>query len=248
MASKRISELTQAEDITPDDLFIMEQGGTAKSLTGEVLIKALNAEVLARVEDLEADIADLKYEAIDILSVSNSAGTQELGAVVNELTINWTLNKEPVSQSAAGETVAADARSITLDGLGLTATQSFTVSATDERGAVASATTTVRFLNGVYYGKLASGAELNSAAILGLSRKLQSAKALTFTVDAGDGEQISYALPTRYGTPVFKVGGFEGGFYLAETFLFTNASGYVESYDVWLSDNAGLGSTTVEVS
>jgi hypothetical protein len=44
------------------------------------------------------------------------------------------------------------------------------------------------------------------------------------------------------------VGGFEGGFSKAATFDFTNASGYTESYDVWLSDEMNLGSTSVKVS
>jgi hypothetical protein len=57
-----------------------------------------------------------------------------------------------------------------------------------------------------------------------------------------------FALPTSYGTPLFNVGGFDGGFNLIKTFNFTNYSGHTESYDVWISDNIGLGTTTVKVS
>ena len=51
-----------------------------------------------------------------------------------------------------------------------------------------------------------------------------------------------------FGTPTFKVGGFEGGFNLVKTFDHTNASGATVSYDVWQSTNAGLGNTTVNAA
>jgi hypothetical protein len=96
---------------------------------------------------------------------------------------------------------------------------------------------------------LEDGATIDSAAVLGLTRKLQGSKAITFTANAGATQRIAYAFPARYsGVPVFNVGGFEGGFSLASTFQFTNASGYTETYDVYLSDNVNLGSTTVKVS
>ena len=100
----------------------------------------------------------------------------------------------------------------------------------------------------MYYGVLENGADISSATILSLTRKLQSNKGITFSVNPGATQKIAYAIPTRYGTPNFNVGGFDGGFGLEKTFDFTNASGYTESYDVWLSENVGLGETTVKVS
>ena len=88
----------------------------------------------------------------------------------------------------------------------------------------------------------------DSAFVLTLTKGLQGSKAKTFTVNAGAGQHIYYAIPTRYGTPAFKVGGFDGGFSKAGTIQFKNASGYTESYDIWISDNAGLGNTTVNVA
>lgn len=43
MADRAISDLTSAEQITISDLFLLEQGGTAKKLTGQVLIAFLTA-------------------------------------------------------------------------------------------------------------------------------------------------------------------------------------------------------------
>ena len=205
---------------------------------------ALNNEIITQVQK---DIADLKYVPIDITQIDGGK-TVEMGTVVNDVTVSWTLNKEPASQTLDGVDVEVSARSKAFTSLNLTANKSFTLSVTDERGAKDSASTAISFLNGVYYGVLESGAEVDSGAIIALTRKLQGSKDITFTANAGATQQIIYAIPTRYGTPNFNVGGFDGGFAKAKTFDFTNASGYTESYDVWLSENVGLGSTTVKVS
>ena len=84
--------------------------------------------------------------------------------------------------------------------------------------------------------------------MLALTRVLTASRARSFTVSAGDGQYILFALPVALGVPTFKVGGFEGGFELQGEFDFTNASGHTEAYRLYRSTNAGLGSTTVSVS
>lgn len=188
------------------------------------------------------------YAPIEITSISNSAGTVELGSTVNTVTINWQTSNEPAKQTVNGTEVDKAERTAVLEGLSLTQDSTFTVKVIDERGAIATKSTAVTFLNGVYCGVLQDGAALDSAAILTLTKRLQAGKSIKFSVNAAAGKRIAFALPTRYGTPNFNVGGFDGGFSLAATLDFTNASGYTESYDVWLSDNAGLGQTTVTVT
>lgn len=108
--------------------------------------------------------------------------------------------------------------------------------------------TNISFLNGVYYGAAVAPDAIDSAFVLTLTKTLQGGKGKTFTVNAETGESIFYIIPSRYGTPAFKVGGFDGGFTKTATIQFTNSSGYTESYDVWKSDNTGLGNTTVVVA
>lgn len=197
---------------------------------------------------MQNDIADLKYVAIKITGITNNVGTVEKGSAVESVTINWSLNKDPATQVLDGSNLDATSRSVILDGLDLKTDKTFSLAVTDERSAKATASTGITFLNGVYYGVVSQGATLNSAAILKLTRKLQSGKAITFSATAGTNQQIAYALPASYGTPKFNVGGFDGGFSKTATISFENASGYTESYDVWLSDNTALGSTSVKVS
>lgn len=202
------------------------------------------------IKELQQGLADLQYEPIRLTGVYNSVGTQERGQEIKAIRISWALNKAPVRQTVDGLAVEASAREyiIRLDPpLTWDANRSFEVTCTDERELTTKGSTAPVFYNGVYYGVLTDGVEIDSAAILGLDNQLQAGKGLTFTANAGSLQRIAYALPVRYGTPAFWVGGFEGGFSLAKTFDFKNGSEYTESYNVWLSDNTGLGSTTVEV-
>lgn len=211
---------------------------------------------------INAEIADLKYEEISISSFGitdtvlasgekESNVLVELGAVVDAVTFAWKFSKTPSAVTFGGEAAAVDSDGITKTDLALTGYKSWTLTATDEREATAKKSAAINFKNGVYYGVLADGATLDSAAILSLSRKLQSVKDLTFTVTADDTQRIAYALPTDgYGTPTFKdmETTFPADMYLAETIAFTNASGHTENYDIWLSTNVGLGTITVAVS
>ena len=208
------------------------------------------------------------YKAIAVNSLTlNKDAVYEIGTAVTGLDAAWVLNKAPAEQTITVpeyavtiENIGADVRSTT--GLtGNAATQwngvktqektsgTLTVEliVNDDRGA-ASKTASIQWLNGVYTGAAEAPATIDSSFILTLTKSLQSGKGKTFTVNAATGQYIWYACPVRYGAPNFNVGGFDGGFSKVATLDYTNAVGYTEEYQVWRSDNAGLGSTTVKVS
>lgn len=214
-------------------------------------MSSLSNSVSSLDEAVAAIQAELDYKEIDITKFANSAaGTYEMGRVINSLTISWELNKAPASQTLKGESLGVDVRSKTYTNV--STNQTYSLSVKDERGATDTASSSVTFYNGVYYGVMEDGATINNAAILSLTRKLQGSRGITFTANAGTNKRHAYALPTRYGTPVFKDADTNLGadFYKANSqpIQFTNASGYTESYDVWLSTNKELGSLTVLVS
>lgn len=209
---------------------------------------ASKSVVDALKEAVDAIQAELDYKEIDITKFTNSAaGTYEMGRVINSLTISWELNKAPASQTLKGESLGVDVRSKTYTNV--STNQTYALSVTDERGATDSASSSVSFSNGVYYGALAYGVTPDSAAILTMSKKLQKSRTVDFTVTPGVGKRPAYALPTNgYGTPVFKIGGFEYEWNKIATLQFTNASGYTESYDVWMHSQDVTGSITINVS
>lgn len=216
---------------------------------GDALQEAIfNLDLLtAKVYKLTGDVGDLTYTPIVITSISNSVGVKEIGSKVNDVVVYWSLNKEPISQTLNGEPLDVSESDCYIPGP-FRENREFTLSVTDERDVTDVASTHIQFFNGVYVGVLDQSIEVDSAAVLSLKRNLQGSRTLTFTANAGAVQRIVYALPTRYGTPNFNVGGFDGGFELVKTFDFTNGSGYTESYAVWMSDNAGLGKTTVRVT
>lgn len=196
-----------------------------------------------------ADALDsLLYEPIVISSFNNNVGTKELGVIVSSVAFTWNTNKTPVSITLDGSSIEPSLKTTTLTDLNVTSNKSWTLRVVDEKGTAVTKSTSVSFLNGVYYGiGSVSASDVDSVFILGLTKSLQGGKAKDFSANPGSGQYIYYALPTRYGIPSFYVGGFEGGFDKFTTLNFTNASGYQENYTVYRSTNANLGSTAVSV-
>ena len=197
------------------------------------------------LDTLKSQMADVLYEAIQITSFSNNVGTVEMGSTVNTVVLNWATNKTPEELTLDGEGIDKSLKTKTIENANIKSNKTYTLKAKDERDAEAEKTTAINFRNGVYWGVAEDKSSFDSAFILGLTKGLQGSKGKTFTVNAGATQHIYYAIPSRYGTPSFKVGGFEGGFAKAATIEFTNASGCKENYDIWKSDNPGLGNTTV---
>ena len=188
---------------------------------------------------------DLLYTAVQLTSFSNNVNTVEMGSTVNTVVLNWNYNKVPTELTLDGSALDASLKTKTIENAAIKQNKTYTLVAKDERDATSQKNTSITFLNGVYWGASAAPEAIDSAFILTLQKGLQNSKGKTFTVNAAAGQGIYYAVPARMGTVAFKVGGFDGGFTKAATIDFANASGYTEPYDVYVSDNAGLGNTTV---
>ena len=203
-------------------------------------------------DEYKQKIDDLAYTKIAINSLTATNSSNEIGATVTATDIAWTLNKEPKTQkikfgSEAEETLDKTLRKKSYTGKTIKTNTNIVLTVTDERDAIVSRTESITFQPKVYWGK-SNKAQLENADILALEGSaLAGGRGRTFTVNAGAGEKIVYAFPTSFGTPTFNVGGFDGGFKKMKTLEFTNASGHTQNYDVWVSVNAGLGSTTVTV-
>lgn len=229
----------KAEDVGADP------SGTAKAAV-EDHNSSLNSheDLRKQIRDLRADI---EYVKITVESFVADSGTQELGSTLESVGLSWRLNKAPTKQSINGVEASPDLRSKKVSGP-FTETTKFTLSVMDERDAKSSASVTVPFLNGIYWGALPLNGPIDSEALLQLTKKLQGNRGTTFTVNAG-GMRPVFACPVRYGTPKFVIGGFEYSWTkIGSGILFTNASGHTEAYDVWQHGQNVSGSITVTVS
>lgn len=227
------------------------------------LLEKLNGKFVAQQEgyglsendfsdEYKKIVDDLNYKKISVDSMSATNSSNEIGATVTATTVNWTLNKTPKTQkikfgSEQEETIGNDIRSKAYTGKTVTANTTITLTATDERDASVSKSVTISFQPKVYWG-VSNKTSLATADILALANSaLASSRGRTFSVNAGAGEYIYYAIPSSFGTPTFNVGGFDGGFVKVGTVSHKNASGYTQNYDVWKSVNAALGQTSVTV-
>lgn len=206
--------------------------------------------MLQRISDLENQVADLLYKAISLTSFTSNVTIAELGSTVNSLILKWTINKIPSTLTLDGEAISTSTSQKSISNAGITSNKTYRLTATDDRGASSSKSVSISFLNGCYYGvsSVIDNVAIDNQLILSLTKVLSDSKARTITVNPGTDEYIYYGIPTRLGTPVFKVGGFEGGLSLIKSFNFTNASGYTEKYDVYRSTNKGLGNITIDIS
>lgn len=215
-----------------------------------------NMNIIDRAyKEIVDELSDLKYVEIAINSFTATPSTAEKGSTVQSVQFAYALNKIPTTLKFGDESLdPVKSGTKTLSGQTLTGNTTWKLEASDSGSATSDPKTvtknvTLSFLNKAYWGVGTIPATLNSAFVLGLANStLTSAKARTFTLNAGEGQYIWYAVPSSMGDVSFKVGGFDGGFEAAEKISFTNASGYTEEYNVYRSTNASLGQTTVVAS
>ena len=225
-----------------------------KFFSDGVELKQIEISCMVEVEERFVSIEEQLLEHASMLeellyvpvsaNISLSKSTAELGEVVSGLVVTWSYNKDIVSQKFNDVEIDIADRTYT-ETEDIASDTTYKVEGNDgKRNVVKSAT--IKFLNGKYYGVAEEGVYDNDF-IKSLTKVLTENKNGNFTVNCGENEFIYFCIPTRFGTPRFSVGGFEGGFFKVDTIEFTNNFGYSENYDIYRSDNSSLGNTTVNV-
>lgn len=157
---------------------------------------------------------------------------------------SWSPNSLAMTNSYQGATATAQR----VDYPSVDSTVTFSLAASGSTGS-ASSSISHTFNNRLYWGvsTKASGYSASDVTVL-VSNSLRGSKSGTFSATPSSTQYIIFAYPKRYGTAVFTVNGFSGGFQSPETVSITNASGYTEDYYVYRSTNVNLGATNFTVS
>lgn len=231
-------------------------GGASITLDTTMTQEGQAAEAKAagdRFQTIEKQIADLLYNAITITDFTNNVKTARIGQTVTAVTFSWAFSKDPVTVKlcdANGNTIEepdVDSEGTTLP-VSVKANTSWVLTATDERGAVATDSTGITFLHGVYYGVGATRTAYDSDFINALAVDWRTNKRPSVTLSPSN-EHIYYCLPTWMGACSFSVGVLPGGFELADTIAHTNAYGNTQTYYVYRSVEALAGTgITVNIS
>lgn len=199
------------------------------------------AAITAELDKLKALI---EYEPIVINSFTGGKSV-EIGSTVNSVSLGWSLNKDATIQTIDGVAIDTKLRSFIYENLNLKNNKTYTLKVVDEKDASATKTTTISFLNKIYWGVGSKENGFIGEDIKNLSNSaLASGKSVTKDFNVNN-QYIYFAYPTRFGVGSFSVGGFGGGFEPAETVSFTNNSGYTENYYVYRSTNLLSGKVTV---
>ena len=224
-------ELTDYQKKTDENLATEEK----------TIVGAVN-EINSQCKDIANKIDEIS-NPFSINSFTVTPSVAQKGSTIN-VAVKWSYNKDIKSQTLNNATLDATLREKTFSGVKADVTYTLNAISTNNVSKVKSGT--VKFYNGIYYGK-SSSTTYNATLISSLSKTLSDSKARTITVNAGTGEYIYYCLPTRLGVPSFNVGGFDGGFKKVATINFTNSDSYAEDYDIYKSTNANLGNSTVVI-
>lgn len=206
-------------------------------------------QTLTRIEDT---LEELTYVPIEILSFTSESPLLMIGSSISTIKFSWTLNKTATSITITGPSLNEEidpiltSKSFTF-ATPIRETTTFTLTVEDEKEGTMSKTTTVSFTNYVYYGKSDNQSTVDTSDG-NFTAVLSDSKARTITVTAGEREYIYYLLPSRLGTPIFNVSGFDGGFIkVGDKINKENTAGFIEQYDVWRSANDNLGELTIKI-
>ncbi len=217
-----------------DEKFALKEKLNQANATIAALQKTI-ADMQIAFAKLEARVDELEYQPIKIDTFTASPAQVERGGS-NTVTLKWSTNKTAKTVTVNGEAVTGNQKVVTVD-----TTTVFTLAVSDGKTS-ATKNITVVAANQIYYG-----ASANFDNVTSLAKVLSDDKKRTINVNAGQGEYIIYAYPSRLGNCSFWVEQFEGGFEPAIERELTNSSGYSEMYKLYRSTNPNLGATTVEI-
>lgn len=178
------------------------------------------------------------------VTISNSVGTVEKGTIISNVTLNFTVNKDMQTvtiDNGVGNVKGLTTKSLT--GQNITSDTTYTITATDTESKSATASTTIRFLDSIYYGT-SNETTITNPVLLKMGSKLASNKAMSATLNCSGGKYIYIAMPASFGLTKnnFKIGGLANSAWVVTTMDVTNAHGHKASYTVFRSENLQNGS------
>ena len=203
-------------------------------------------EVDKSILDIEEQLKTLTFVPITISNFTNSLNVVELNdTTVKNIDFSWETSKTPSEITLNGTKISQNPYTLKTS---ITKDTTFTlevkgVAATD----VATATTEVKVVKGIFYGTAAAQDSYSETFIRELGGKILSTESEhVFTVDAGtDLDQYIYIAAPAADLYEFSVNSFIGGFTLVDdsVTLYNNVQ-----YKIYKSDNKNLGITKVKLS
>ncbi len=201
------------------------------------------------VTNLQEALDMLLYVNPEITSLINNIGTVEIGQTITDITLDWVINKDILTQSFDQGIGSLDIalRTLSLNSLSITSSITYRLEVADDQNS-ANKNTSILFKHKRYWGTSAL-TTLGDSDILALSNEFHTSRVQSRSFDCTGGKYFYFAYPTAWGSATFKVGGlaFTDVNLVQRTFI--NASGHSEQYNIYRPNNIQTGSNIiVEVS
>lgn len=184
---------------------------------------------------------DLLYILPQITSITNTVNEFEIGQTIDDVTLNWTRNKDVDIQSydQGIGVISNTVVQLILATQGITATTTYTLTITDSKPNSDIQGTTIFGRRKRHWGT-SPNASLTTAQILALANDELSDDLDQSRIMSGGGDYLYFSWPVSYGQAVFTVGGLQSTFVEAIV-SHTNASGDTVDYYTYRSLNTTSG-------
>ena len=195
---------------------------------------------------INSQISDIIYEPIKIISFNSDKTILEKGQIINRIVLSWELNIQPLTQMIDGKVIDSNLREYVIEDT-FSENTDFTLEVTDSKGNKDTKTITLKFLNKVCFGT-SNRVENDTTLITSLQNKvLSEEKIKNISLTANSNEYMVYCIPSDFGECHFYIFGFEDGFNKVATIIYTNEYGNDCEYDIYRSENVGLGTLNIEI-
>ena len=199
-------------------------------------------EILARLDWVNVNI--------DSFVVSPNQTQYEYGYTIpsGTLEFQWLLNKNDITTISLTDMSPTTTDVSCVYNHDLSNTKSFVLTVGDSK-ATHSKTIKISFDSKIYWGSSTIPTEITSDWILGLSNeRFATTKNGDFSFSVNTDEYGFIAIPSAFGIPTCKIGGFETTLETVGSLSFVNASGGAKPYTVYKTGQKSLGSFTMNLS
>ena len=240
LLDKPIYRINGEELVAGGDLELLAEADAVLSETSTNPIQ--NKAVAAKFKDIEARLEDIITVPLNIQLFDNDLKLYEINSTYSgNITFSWEFSgkaKSLILYDQHGVKLRDDLPTDTSKGsieipVKLNNSMQYKLLATGLGDSKSEKFTDVIFTYRLFYGAANEPEEYSENFITTLEQSsLQETKVTTFTV-APEDNYVYFALPKKYGKPIFNVGGFDGGFGGSSVATVT----YNETeYDIWKTD------------
>lgn len=219
-------------------------------------INTMKTELDAEIEKIKADLSNMTYIPLAIKSFKSNINFLKKNETFNGIVnFTWAVDGNIKSQKidikqnntiidTIDDDLTADTREWEYQTTNWANDIECILTITDAQGKTVTETINIVFTYEIFFGASTAETFIDSSFANLEGKMLSTSKSIgSFTVDASDENYMYYCLPTEYGVPIFMYGILPGGFILVNQNIEYNNT----SYDIYRSEQKGLGKTTIIV-